>query len=69
MLMSKLNSQLLVKCMYNQQGNHVIQKLITTAPLYMTQTIVELVSSQVVSLCKDENGCRIVQRIMERFPR
>ena len=39
---------MLVKCMFNTQGNHVIQKIITKVPHNMTYFIVELARAQIV---------------------
>ena len=48
MLISKFDQQMLVKCMYNTQGNHVIQRMITKVPHHMTYFIVELARVQVI---------------------
>lgn len=54
-----------VKCVKDQNGNHVIQKVIETVSPHNLQFIVEAFEGQVYSLSTHPYGCRVIQRILE----
>jgi len=54
-----------LKCVKDQNGNHVIQKCIEKVPSEIIQFIVDSFSGQVYSLAIHPYGCRVIQRILE----
>src|SRR5688500_11188019 len=54
-----------MKCVKDQNGNHVIQKCIERVPAQLIGFIVESFSGQVYSLATHPYGCRVIQRILE----
>ncbi|CAD6190983.1 unnamed protein product [Caenorhabditis auriculariae] len=62
------NSDLRVMCS-DQNGNHVIQKIIKTLPISAWSFIVEFFckDDQLISVCQDKYGCRVVQSTIEKL--
>jgi pumilio RNA-binding family len=63
-IMSELDGQVM-RCVRDQNGNHVIQKIIECLP---TERILHLLDSFltcVVPLSSHPFGCRVIQRILE----
>ena len=54
-----------MKCVKDQNGNHVIQKCIECVPPDLIQFIVDGFSGKVYSLASHPYGCRVIQRILE----
>eukprot|EP00960_Hanusia_phi_P037673 753057-Hanusia_phi.AAC.3 len=54
-----------MKCVRDQNGNHVIQKCIERSAPETVQFIVEDFIGQVVQLAMHPYGCRVIQRILE----
>lgn len=54
-----------LKCVKDQNGNHVIQKCIEKVPSPIIQFIVDSFEGQVYSLAIHPYGCRVIQRILE----
>ena len=55
-----------VKCVMDQNGNHVVQKCIETAePPEAVQFMLDAFRGQVVLLARHAYGCRVLQRIIE----
>nr|GEX40445.1 pumilio homolog 4 [Tanacetum cinerariifolium] len=54
-----------MKCVRDQNGNHVIQKCIECVPQEQIQFIVSSFIGQVVSLSSHPYGCRVIQRVLE----
>ena len=54
-----------LKCVKDQNGNHVVQKCIECVDPVGLQFIVEAFRSQVYSLSTHPYGCRVIQRILE----
>lgn len=55
-----------VKCVMDQNGNHVVQKCIETArPPAAVQFMLDAFRGQVVLLARHAYGCRVLQRIIE----
>jgi len=54
-----------LKCIKDQNGNHVIQKVIEQVPEIYTQFIVETFTNKVYQLAIHPYGCRVIQRILE----
>ena len=54
-----------MKCVKDQNGNHVIQKCIERVPPHLIQFIVDAFSGQVYALATHPYGCRVIQRILE----
>ncbi len=55
-----------VKTVKDQNGNHVIQKVIDRVPMEYIQTIVEAFRGQVGALSLNSYGCRVIQRLLEK---
>jgi len=54
-----------MKCIKDQNGNHVIQKVIEQVPAHFTQFIVDTFVNKVFTLATHPYGCRVIQRILE----
>lgn len=62
--MKELENQVL-KCVKDQNGNHVIQKAIERVPAEHIQFIINAFTGQVQSLATHPYGCRVIQRMLE----
>ena len=51
----------IMKCVRDQNGNHVIQKCIECVPQEMIQFIIKTFYGQVVPLSTHPYGCRVIQ--------
>lgn len=56
-----------MKCIKDQNGNHVIQKVIERVSPVYTQFIVETFHNKVFQLATHPYGCRVIQRILEHY--
>ena len=63
-LVKELESQVL-KCVKDQNGNHVIQKAIQRIPAENISFIINAFTNQVQHLATHPYGCRVVQRMLE----
>lgn len=54
-----------MRCVRDQNGNHVIQKIIECVPSPHIVTMLDTFIGQVVPLSTHPFGCRVVQRILE----
>lgn len=54
-----------LKCIKDQNGNHVIQKAIERVPAQHIQFIIEAFHGQVYQLATHPYGCRVIQRMFE----
>lgn len=63
-LVKELDAQVL-KCVKDQNGNHVIQKAIERVPPEHIQFIINAFTGQVHSLATHPYGCRVIQRMLE----
>jgi mRNA-binding protein PUF3 len=54
-----------LRCVKDQNGNHVIQKAIERVPQEHIQFIITAFKGQVVSLASHPYGCRVIQRMLE----
>ena len=64
LLVSELQAHVL-HCIYDQNGNHVIQKCIEKMPPHSIYFVIEPVLQNVYQLCIHSYGCRVVQRVLE----
>ncbi|KAM7492018.1 hypothetical protein LguiA_034939 [Lonicera macranthoides] len=55
----------IMRCVRDQNGNHVIQKCIECIPEDAIQFIVSTFYDQVVTLSTHPYGCRVIQRVLE----
>ncbi|KAL8965935.1 MAG: hypothetical protein Q9183_003608 [Haloplaca sp. 2 TL-2023] len=55
----------IMKCVKDQNGNHVVQKAIERIPAEHIQFIVNAFTGQVHELSKHAYGCRVIQRMLE----
>ena len=62
--LSELKDEL-IKCVQDQNGNHVIQKLIEKLPKGEHSEIIKAVKNKVYQLSIHQYGCRAIQRIFE----
>ena len=56
-----------MRCIQDQNGNHVVQKCIECVETESIKFIFEEIANQVAELARHPYGCRVVQRILERF--
>lgn len=54
-----------MKCVKDQNGNHVVQKCIERVPPRIISFIVDAFTGQVYALATHPYGCRVIQRILE----
>ncbi|GJT69158.1 pumilio homolog 2-like protein [Tanacetum coccineum] len=55
----------IMRCVRDQNGNHVIQKCIECVPKEHIQFIITTFFDQVVTLSTHPYGCRVIQRVLE----
>jgi mRNA-binding protein PUF3 len=55
----------ILKCVKDQNGNHVIQKAIERVPTQHIQFIIAAFKGQVHTLATHPYGCRVIQRMLE----
>jgi mRNA-binding protein PUF3 len=58
----------LLKTVRDQNGNHVIQKVIDRVPMEHIQAIVESFRGHIGVLAVNSYGCRVIQRLLEKVP-
>ena len=63
-LVSELEGNIL-RCVKDQNGNHVIQKIIECLPKEKLDFIIQSFQGQVLQLSTHPYGCRVIQRILE----
>ena len=63
-LVSELEGNIL-RCVKDQNGNHVIQKIIECLPKDKLDFIIQSFQGQVMQLSTHPYGCRVIQRILE----
>ena len=56
----------LVKLCFNQNGNHIVQRFVENLPNRVSE-IVGIIQPYVVDLVVDNCGCRVVQKLFDRF--
>ncbi|CAI5441871.1 unnamed protein product [Caenorhabditis angaria] len=72
-LASRLSLQLrgsdLVQLSIDQNGNHVIQKIIKTLPISAWNFVVDYFQNDeyLISVCQDKYGCRVIQSTIEKL--
>lgn len=54
------------ECIYNQNGNHVIQKCIEKAPPFVIKLIMQSFKDNIVDLSQHVYGCRVVQKLIQQ---
>jgi mRNA-binding protein PUF3 len=57
-----------MKTVQDQNGNHVIQKVIDRVPIEHIQVVVESFRGHVGRLAVNSYGCRVIQRLLEKVP-
>jgi pumilio RNA-binding family len=50
-----------LKCIVDQNGNHVIQKCIECVPEDRIPFVMKPILSQIIDLCTHQYGCRVIQ--------
>lgn len=55
----------LMRCVRDQNGNHVIQKVIECVPTDHIINLLDTFNGNLVSLSQHPFGCRVMQRILE----
>jgi pumilio RNA-binding family len=55
----------IMRCVRDQNGNHVIQKCIECVPTEHIGFVVSAFRGQVASLSMHPYGCRVIQRVLE----
>lgn len=64
LIVNELQNSIL-RCVKDQNGNHVIQKVIECLPADNLEFIISAFNGQVVGLSTHAYGCRVVQRVLE----
>lgn len=64
-IVKELEGHVLKKCVKDQNGNHVVQKVIECVPPKHLNFIVDAFKGQVYQLSTHPYGCRVIQRILE----
>lgn len=54
-----------IRCVRDQNGNHVIQKVIESVPPHHVQFIVDAFTDKTLELSTHPYGCRVIQRLLE----
>lgn len=54
--------------MFDDNGNFVVSKVIKVMPKATVHKIADLCRGRCYSLSRDKSACRIVQRLLDRFP-
>jgi len=55
----------ILKCIKDQNGNHVIQKAIEKIPTEYIQFIIDSFNNKMTDLATHPYGCRVIQRVFE----
>jgi mRNA-binding protein PUF3 len=58
----------LVDFMFDENGNFVVSKIIKVMPKHIVHLLTDLCRGRCYTLSRDKNACRIVQRLLDRFP-
>jgi len=56
----------LKECILNKNGNHVVQKFITTLAQGQYKEIIKVVEENSIEVAVSQFGCRVIQRIIEK---
>lgn len=59
-IVSKYDSKTLIEMMYSEEGNYVIQCIILNLPYKEILFLLPLIENQVLDLCIDKRGCRVI---------
>ena len=59
----------LVAMMFSEEGNYILQCIVLNLPCGEIQFLLPLIEKNLLDLCRDRRGCRVIQRILEKFPR
>lgn len=54
--------------MFDENGNFVISKIIKVMPKHVVMVVAESCRGRCYKLSRDKSACRIVQRLLDRFP-
>jgi mRNA-binding protein PUF3 len=57
-----------LKTVQDQNGNHVIQKVVERVPFEHMHVIVEAFKGNIGRLAVNSYGCRVIQRLLEKVP-
>jgi pumilio RNA-binding family len=64
MVVAELEAQVM-RCVRDQNGNHVIQKCIECVPTPHVAFMIDSFTGHVASLSSHPYGCRVIQRVLE----
>lgn len=67
-MIAELNGEHTIKLIYDQNGNHVIQKAIERVNYEHLKFIGEVIEKKAMELAGHPYGCRVVQRWLEHVP-
>lgn len=65
MLVSEFAPENVLRCVKDQNGNHVIQKAIERCPAQAIRPIIDAFKTNVMTLSQHAYGCRVIQRVLE----
>ena len=56
----------ILKCIEDQNGNHVIQKLIARLPECENREIIKIIQERTIHIVRHQYGCRVIQKILDK---
>jgi len=68
-LLHSFDHQSLLAMMFSEEGNYIVQCFVLNLAPELIAWFVPLVDQKVLQLCRDKRGCRVIQRMLEKFPR
>jgi hypothetical protein len=54
--------------MFDDNGNFVVSKIIKVMPKHIVHKMTDVCRGRIYTLSRDKNACRVVQRLLDRFP-
>ncbi|CAB3403965.1 unnamed protein product [Caenorhabditis bovis] len=65
----QLRGQDLVRLSIDQNGNHVVQKIIKTLPVAAWEYVIDFFKNDdnLIAVCQDKYGCRVIQSTIEKL--
>ena len=54
--------------MFDDNGNFVVSKIIKVMPKNIVHKLADVCRGKIYTLSRDKNACRVIQRLLDRFP-
>ena len=68
-IISQFEQAKLMSMMFSEEGNYILQCIVLNLPSEHITFMLPLIETKLLELCKDRRGCRVIQRVLEKFPR